>query len=204
MRHLLRVAAGIDSMVDRRVRDPRPGAAGFPARDRPREWCIASSTTRCARRCESAKRSRTETAIGRNPVSVSSAAVELARQAFANQTLEGKRVLVVGAGKMGRLAMQALHQAGASDVTVVNRGEERAREVEAQFDVKIRPFDELRPAIGEADIVLDLHDRTGVRHRRSPRRASDRRTTERPAVLRRHRRAPRRRSRSCRPSRRRR
>lgn len=153
VRHLFRVAAGIDSMVIGeseilgQVRRAFQHAAAEGMVQRKLNYALRQAL-------RVGKRARSETAIGRNPVSISSAAVELARQAFSDQTLEGKRVVVVGAGKMGRLAMQALHHAGARDVTVVNRGEVRAREAEAAFDVKIRSFNELRAAIGEADIVL--------------------------------------------------
>ena len=153
VRHLFRVAAGIDSMVI--------GESEILGQVR-RAFQFASTEGMVQRKLNYAlrqglrvgKRARSETSIGRNPVSISSAAVELAKQAFPNQTLEGKRVVVVGAGKMGRLAMQALRQAGASDVTVVNRSEERAREAEASFDVQIRPFEELTETVGEADIVI--------------------------------------------------
>ena len=153
VRHLFRVAAGIDSMVIGeseilgQVRRAFQHAAAEGMVQRKLNYALRQAL-------RVGKRARSETAIGRNPVSISSAAVELARQAFSDHTLEGRRVVVVGAGKMGRLAMQALHQAGARDVTVVNRGEERARDAEATFDVKIRPFDELGDAVSEADIVL--------------------------------------------------
>jgi glutamyl-tRNA reductase len=100
------------------------------------------------------KRARSETAIGRNPVSISSAAVELARRAFPDNNLKGKRVLVVGAGKMGRLAMQALARAGASDVTVVNRTEERGRAAADDFGARRLDFDRLGEALGQSDIVI--------------------------------------------------
>lgn len=153
VRHLFRVAAGIDSMV--------VGESEILGQVR-RAFQAASAEGMVQRKLNYAlrqalrvgKRSRTETAIGRNPVSISSAAVELARRAFPHQSLDGKQVVVVGAGKMGRLAMQALRQAGAADITVVNRGEERAREAEAEFHVHRRSFDELSEAIADADIVI--------------------------------------------------
>lgn len=153
VRHLFRVSAGIDSMV--------VGESEILGQVR-RAFQAASAEGMVQRKLNYAlrqalrvgKRSRSETAIGRNPVSISSAAVELARRAFPHQSLAGKTVVVVGAGKMGRLAMQALQQAGAAEVTVVNRGEARAREAEAAFDVRRRPFEELCEVIAEADIVI--------------------------------------------------
>ena len=153
IRHLFRVAAGIDSMVI--------GESEILGQVR-RAFQAASAEGMVQRKLNYAlrqalrvgKRSRSETAIGRNPVSISSAAVELARRAFPHQNLHGKQVVVVGAGKMGRLAMQALRQAGASDVTVVNRGEDRARDAAVTFEVHTRPFEELTDAIAGADIVI--------------------------------------------------
>ena len=153
VRHLFRVAAGIDSMVI--------GESEILGQVR-RAFQAASAEGMVQRKLNYAlrqalrvgKRSRSETAIGRNPVSISSAAVELARRAFPHQNLHGKQVVVVGAGKMGRLAMKALQQAGASYVTVVNRGEERAAEAAAEFDVRTRPFAELVESVAEADIVI--------------------------------------------------
>jgi glutamyl-tRNA reductase len=100
------------------------------------------------------KRARSETAIGRNPVSVSSAAVDLARRAFPGETLSGKRVAIVGAGKMGRLAVQALRRAGVTELTVVNRTEEKARELARAYGVTPLPFDRLEDTLAAVDIAL--------------------------------------------------
>ncbi|MGI8408229.1 MAG: glutamyl-tRNA reductase, partial [Actinomycetota bacterium] len=90
----------------------------------------------------------------RNPVSVSSAAVDLARRAFDGDSLKGRRITIVGAGKMGRLAARALARAGASELTVVNRTAERADELAELFSAQTRPFSELQDAIADADIVI--------------------------------------------------
>ena len=71
-----------------------------------------------------AKRVRSETDIGESAVSVSYAAVELAREIFG--TLKGKKVLVVGAGKMAESAARHLRRAGVSEILVTNRTRERA------------------------------------------------------------------------------
>jgi glutamyl-tRNA reductase len=99
------------------------------------------------------KRARTKTAIGRNPVSVSSAAVELARRALGD-SLEGTSVAVVGAGDMGRLAAQALRAAGAGEITVVNRSTERAGEVATAFETGARPLDDLEDVLVSADVAI--------------------------------------------------
>lgn len=152
-RHLFRVAAGIDSMVIGeseilgQVRRALQAALDESSTGR-----ILTSMFRRASRA--GRRARTETAIGRNPVSVSSAAVELARRAFGAPGLTGKRVLIVGAGKMGRLAAQALVKAGTGQVTIVNRTEEKARDLAAITDATSRSFEELPDALVETDIAL--------------------------------------------------
>ena len=100
------------------------------------------------------KRARTETEIGRNPVSVSSAAVDLARRAFPSGSLDGKKVVIVGAGKMGRLAARSLASAGARDLTVVNRTDSRGEDLAALFDGEARSLDDIDEAILEADILI--------------------------------------------------
>jgi glutamyl-tRNA reductase len=153
LRHLFRVAAGIDSMVVGeseilgQVRRAYQRAAGEGMIHR-----ILGAAFRQALRV--GKRARTETSIGHNPVSVSSAAVELARRAWPDGTLDGRKVTIVGAGKMGRLAAQALAASGAGDVTVVNRTEERGRDVAATFGAVSRPFDELEDVLADSEIVI--------------------------------------------------
>lgn len=153
LRHLFRVAAGIDSMVVGeseilgQVRRAYQRAADEGMIHR-----VLGAAFRQALRV--GKRARTETSIGHNPVSVSSAAVELARRAWPEATLDGKKVAIVGAGKMGRLAARALATSGAVDVTVVNRTEERGRELAETFGATSRPFDELEDVVRASDIVI--------------------------------------------------
>ena len=82
-----------------------------------------------------AKRVRSETEIGSNAVSVSYAAVELAREIFGS--LHKKRVLIVGAGKMSEGAARHLLRAGATDILITNRTPERAEELARIFRGKI-------------------------------------------------------------------
>jgi glutamyl-tRNA reductase len=153
VRHLFRVVAGIDSMV--------VGESEILGQVR-RAYQVAHEEGMLPRVLGAAfrqalrvgKRARNETAIGRNPVSVSSAAVELARRAFEDESLDGKCVTIVGAGKMGRLAARALMNSGVSGVTVVNRSEERAQELAELFGVTPLPFEELTNAIASADILI--------------------------------------------------
>ncbi|HEX2196334.1 MAG TPA: glutamyl-tRNA reductase [Actinomycetota bacterium] len=153
LRHLFRVAAGIDSMVVGeseilgQVRRAYQRAA-----DEGMVHRVLGAAFRQALRV--GKRARTETSIGHNPVSISSAAVELARRAWPEATLDGRKVAIVGAGKMGRLAARALSASGAGDVTVVNRTEERGRDLAETFGATSRPFDELEDVLRLSDIVI--------------------------------------------------
>jgi glutamyl-tRNA reductase len=99
-----------------------------------------------------AKRVRTETEIGRHAVSVSFAAVELARKIFAG--LGGKAVLIVGAGKMSELAARNLVEQGAFPIYVANRTPSRAQEMARALSGTAVPFDELPTALASVDIVI--------------------------------------------------
>ena len=153
VRHLLRVAAGIDSMVIGESEILGQVRRAFQvASDEGMVQRVLGDAFRRALRV--GKRARTDTAIGRNPVSVSSAAVELARRAFSGGTLAGKRVTIVGAGKMGSLAAKALASAGATDVTLVSRTHERASELAGLVEATARPMEELEAAVGGSDILI--------------------------------------------------
>ncbi|PLR85003.1 glutamyl-tRNA reductase [Bacillus canaveralius] len=99
-----------------------------------------------------AKRGHAETDIGANAVSVSYAAVELAKKIFGS--LENKHVLVLGAGKMGELAIQNLHANGASKVTVINRTFEKAANLANRFSGQAKTLQELQCALIDADILI--------------------------------------------------
>src|SRR5581483_1522291 len=99
-----------------------------------------------------AKRIRSETEIGQSAVSVSYAAVELAREIFGS--LHKKRVLVVGAGKMSEGAARHLLRAGASGILITNRTAERARELAELFRGEIVPYDRFPQRLAEVDIVI--------------------------------------------------
>jgi glutamyl-tRNA reductase len=99
-----------------------------------------------------AKRVRTETAIGRHAVSVPHAAAELARKIFGG--LEGRAVLLIGAGAMAELAASHLMEHGALPVHVANRTRERAQELARRLAGIVVPFDRLSASMAEADIVI--------------------------------------------------
>lgn len=99
-----------------------------------------------------AKRAHSETDIGANAVSVSYAAVELAKKIFGS--LKNKHVLILGAGKMGELAIQNLHANGASRVTVINRTYEKAQDLASRYAGEAKTMNELQCALVEADILI--------------------------------------------------
>ncbi len=98
------------------------------------------------------KRVRTETAIGNAAVSIPYAAVELARQIFGS--LEKKKVLLLGAGKMSELSARGLLNHGATSVSVINRTLEHAAELATKLGGVAIPFEERWQHMAEADIII--------------------------------------------------
>ena len=99
-----------------------------------------------------AKKVRTETEIARHAVSVSFAAVELAKKIFGG--LAGKAILLVGAGKMSELAAKHLVEQGAFPIYVANRTWARAQELARALAGTPVPFEELDAALAGTDIVI--------------------------------------------------
>ncbi len=105
------------------------------------------------------KRVRNETAINQHSLSISHAAVSMLRQKYTDLT--GKRILVVGNGKMGVLAIRALQKIGGTDVTIVNRTMENVIEIAEELNLEVRGLDLLASCLAEADIVISS---TGAPH----------------------------------------
>ena len=131
----------------------RPTA--WPARPARAARCSAA---RLERAFGVAKRVRTETPIARGAANVSSVAVELAARVFGN--LDGKSVLVVGAGKMSTLAARHLYSEGAQQIVVTNRSPEKAEALAAEIEGIAKPWGELEALLVEADVVISS---TGAR-----------------------------------------
>ncbi len=151
IRHLFRVAASLDSMV---VGEPQIlGQLKAAYAMAKAEGCVNGFLETVLMRAFSvAKRVRSETQIGQSAVSVSYAAVELAREIFG--TLNDRKVLLIGAGKMSELAARHLHRSGATQIFVTNRTRERAIEMAGLFDGKLIEYDRLLAALPEMDIVI--------------------------------------------------
>ncbi|MFA5099790.1 MAG: glutamyl-tRNA reductase [Candidatus Omnitrophota bacterium] len=98
------------------------------------------------------KKVRTETQIGKGAVSTSTAAIELARKIF--ETLDGKTVLIIGAGKIGEMTVRNLHSRGVSTVLVANRTLQKAHELARVFGGSAVSFDDLAACMRRADIII--------------------------------------------------
>jgi glutamyl-tRNA reductase len=148
--HLFRVASSLDSLV---IGEPQILGQVKTSHDLALRFGTAGPILNMcfSRAFRVARRVRRETAIARNPVSVSSVAIELARQVFGG--FEGRRVLLVGAGKMCDLAARALQGQGAS-LTVTNRTAARADELAGRMGAGVHPWEDLVGALTGADIVL--------------------------------------------------
>lgn len=149
--HLFRVTAGIDSMVLGETQILGQVKKSFlNGQENGTTGTIFNQLFKQA--VTFAKRAHAETSIGENAVSVSYAAVELGKKIFGS--LNHKHVVILGAGKMGELAIQNLHGSGAEKVTVINRTYEKAKELASKFAGNAKPMDELQCALLEADILI--------------------------------------------------
>jgi glutamyl-tRNA reductase len=151
VRHVFRVASSLDSMV---VGEPQIlGQIKEAYSNATKEKTTGVILNRLLHRAfHTAKRVRTETGISDAAVSVSYAAVELAKKIFYD--FKGKKVLLIGAGEMAELAARHLLSQGVSAITVANRTFQKAVEVAQSFRGIPVSFEEIRAQILEADIVI--------------------------------------------------
>ena len=150
-RHLFRVAAGLESLV---VGEPQILGQVKDAFQAAAERRCAGPILRKLFHSSFAvgKRVRTETALGEGAVSISFAAVALARKIFGR--LAGRRVLVVGAGEISTLTAQHLRAQGAGEMTITSRTIVHAEALASAVGGRSIPWDQLSTALGQADIVL--------------------------------------------------
>ena len=151
VRHLFRVVASLDSMVlgEAQILGQVKEAYEYSF-DAGASQRIFNKLFRQS--FEVGKRVRTETEIGENAVSISYAAVELAKKVF--DSLEGRTILVVGAGKMSELTAKHLLSQGVKEVLVANRTYERAVELADKFEGTPIHYEELFERMADADIVI--------------------------------------------------
>jgi len=151
IRHAFRVAASLDSMM---IGEPQilGQVKDAFALAQACETVGPALHTLFTQAFAVAKRVRTETEIARHAVSVSFAAVELAKKIFAG--LSGRAVLLIGAGKMGELAAKHLVEQGAFPVYVANRTWARAQEMARALSGTAVPFDDLATPLAAVDIVV--------------------------------------------------
>jgi len=151
VRHLFEVASGLDSMV---VGEPQilgqVKAAYKKAHEVGTTGKLLSGTFQ--RVFTTAKRVRTETAIGKNPISVASVAVHLGKKVLGD--LGGSRILIVGAGKMGTVTAKALLGEGASSLIVSSRNYDHATELAGILGGEAARFEDLGKGLVEADVVI--------------------------------------------------
>ncbi len=151
VKHIFRVASSLDSMV---LGEPQILGQIKDAFD----FALAKKTTGVLlnklmkKAISTAKRVRTETKIAENAVSISFAAVELAKKIFTN--LAGRSFMLMGAGEMAELAARHLVNNGVTDVMVVNRTYERGCELAQEFKGKPVKWESFLQEIVHADIVI--------------------------------------------------
>ncbi|MCW7754600.1 glutamyl-tRNA reductase [Desulfobotulus sp. H1] len=151
VRHLFRVSASLDSMVL-----GEPQILGQVKQAYQRSTAAGASgpiLNRLMHRAfQVAKRIRTETGIGDHAVSISYAAIELARKIFGS--LEGRKAMLLGAGEMAELAVEHLLRHRISEVIVANRTFDRGFALAQRFGGKAIRFDDVQATLGDVDIVI--------------------------------------------------
>ena len=151
VRHAFRVAASLESMV---LGESQIFGQVKQAYEAAEEAGALGSVLNALRNRSfaAAKRARTETAIGRNAVSVSHVAVELARKIFGE--LRDRSVLLVGAGKMSELAARQMVKDGARAAVLGGRTLERAEQLAAALGGRAAPLEALRSEMERVDVVI--------------------------------------------------
>jgi len=151
VRHVFRVASSLDSMV---VGEPQilgqVKQAYREAVDKRTSGVILNRLLH--RTFFVAKRIRSETGIGGHAVSISYAAIELGRKIFGH--LEGRKVLLIGAGEMAELAVEHLIRHRVGEIQVANRTFSRALEMASRFHGRAIRFEERLDSLAEVDIII--------------------------------------------------
>jgi glutamyl-tRNA reductase len=155
IRHVFRVASSLDSMI---VGEPQIlGQLKDAYRSAVENKTTGSILNRFLYKAFSvAKRVRTETGIASSAVSISFAAVELARKIFDN--LDDKKILLIGAGEMAELLTRHLVSRMVKELFITNRTLEHALLLANEFSGKVLKFDELFDNLAQMDIIISSTD----------------------------------------------
>jgi glutamyl-tRNA reductase len=180
VRHAFRVAASLDSMVMGEPQILGQVKDAYEAAEKAGSLGSVLNALR-NRSIAAAKRARTETAIGRNAVSVSHVAVELARKIFGE--LRDRSVLLVGAGKMSEVAARQMVRDGARASVLGGRTFEKAEQLAAALGGRAAPFEALRDELARADIVISGTGAPGIVIRREDVEAAQAARRGRPLFL---------------------
>ena len=158
VRHLFDVAAGLDSLV---IGEPQILGQITRALELARGQNAAGPTLNRLFQAaiHAGKRARTETAISRNPASVSSLAASVAEKTLGH--IKTASVVVLGAGEMAELTVEALRKRGVEKIRVVNRTLERAQDLAQRWGAESTTFESLYESLCEADILISS---TGAPH----------------------------------------
>ena len=150
-RHLFEVAAGLDSLV---IGEPQILGQVTRALELARGQNTAGPMLNRLFQAaiHAGKRARTETAISRNPASVSSLAASVAEKALGQ--IKTASVLVLGAGEMAELTVEALRKRGVEKIRVINRTLERAQEMALRWEADFGTYEFLQQGLCEADILI--------------------------------------------------
>jgi glutamyl-tRNA reductase len=149
--HLFKVAAGLDSMV--LGEDQIVGQVKSAFLISELAHCAGPVLTRLFNRSFSAgKKVRTETKISEGSVSVSSAAVTLAKQQY--NDIDSRSILLIGAGETGRLSVLSLIEKGCKNIYIINRTLSKAEALARKFNATAIPFSKIKEYLVKCDIVM--------------------------------------------------
>jgi len=149
--HLFRVSAGVDSAVLGEHEILGQLKRAWEAAQN--HGCVGMSLNSIFRAAVAVgKRVRTETSISRSIASVSQAAIVMAEERL--ESLDGKHVLLVGAGEMGSGMAKTLASHNTASITVMSRTEATAADIASQIGAQVRPFDELGQALAACDVAF--------------------------------------------------
>jgi glutamyl-tRNA reductase len=151
VKHLFRVAAGLDSMV---LGEPQIGGQVRSAFQAAKEAGALDSLLErmFEETMRVAKKVRTDTGIGEHAVSVPYAAVELAKKIFGE--LKDLRALLLGAGEIAEMTAEHLHTLGVNQIFIANRAHDRAQQLATRFGGEAIRFEQIEPQLATCDIVI--------------------------------------------------